>query len=104
MQRMEGYCILYVDDPLQGEVVFRGHFRMSQKFFLDIFYDVRRFNPYFICKKDCTGMVGFSTLQKCIAALRMLCIWSSSLHVMYRMIAYTWPSLRPWSACIGSTG
>jgi hypothetical protein len=21
-QRMEGYCILYVDDPLQGEVVF----------------------------------------------------------------------------------
>jgi hypothetical protein len=30
------------------------------------------FDNYFICKKDCTGMVGFSSLQKCTAALRML--------------------------------
>jgi hypothetical protein len=65
-QRLEGYCIFYadyfVDDPLHGEVVFRRRFRMSRKLFLDIVYVVRRFNNYFICKKDCTGMVGFFSL------------------------------------------
>jgi hypothetical protein len=45
---------------------------MSRKLFLDIFYVVRRFDNYFICKKDCTGMVGFSSYQKCTAALWML--------------------------------
>jgi hypothetical protein len=44
---------------------------MSQKLFLDIVYVVRRFDNYFICKKDYTGMVSFSSLQKC-TALRML--------------------------------
>jgi hypothetical protein len=75
-QRLEGYCILYAkyfrDDPLHGEVVFRRHFRMSRKLFLDIFYVVWLFDNYFISKKDCTGMVGFSSLQKCTDA----CIWS----------------------------
>jgi hypothetical protein len=45
---------------------------MSRKLFLDIVYAVRHFDNFFICKKDCTGMVGFSSLQKCTAALRML--------------------------------
>jgi hypothetical protein len=75
-QRLEGYCIRYADyfadDPLHGEVVFRRRFRMSRKLFLDIVYTVRCFNNYFICKKDCTGMVGFSSFQKCTAALWML--------------------------------
>jgi hypothetical protein len=75
-QRLEDYCILYADyftnDPLHGEVVFRCRFQMSRKLFLDIVYAVRRFDNCFICKKDCTGMVGFSSLQKCTAALRML--------------------------------
>jgi hypothetical protein len=73
---MEGYCILYIDyfadDPLHDEVVFWRHFRMSRKLFLDIVYVVRRFDNYFICKKDCTGMVGFFSLQKCTPALRIL--------------------------------
>jgi hypothetical protein len=75
-QRLEGYCILYAeyfaDDPLHGEVVFRRRFQMSQKLFLDIVYAVWCFDNYFICKKDCIGMVGFSSLQKCTAALRIL--------------------------------
>jgi hypothetical protein len=66
-QRLEGYCILYAehfaDDPLHNEVVFRRCFRMSRKLFLDIVYAIRCFDNYFICKKDCTGMVGFSSLQ-----------------------------------------
>jgi hypothetical protein len=75
-QRLEGYCILYADyfadDPLHDEVILRRHFRMKRKLFLDIVYVVRCFDNYFICKKDCTRMVGFSSLQKCTAALRML--------------------------------
>jgi hypothetical protein len=65
-QRLEGYCILYADyfadDSLHGEVVFRRRFRMSRKLFLDIVYAVQRFDNYFICKKDCTGIVDFSSL------------------------------------------
>jgi hypothetical protein len=45
---------------------------MSRKLFLDIVYAIQRFDNFFIYKKDCTGMVGFSSLQKCTAALRML--------------------------------
>jgi hypothetical protein len=75
-KRLEGYCILYADyftdDPLHGKVVFRHCFRMSRKLFLDIVYAVQRFDNYFICNKDCTSMVGFSSFQKCTAALRML--------------------------------
>jgi hypothetical protein len=71
-QRLEGYYILYADyftdDPLHGEVVFWRHFRISRKLFLDIVYVVRCFDKYFICKKDCTGMIGFSSLQKCTVA------------------------------------
>jgi hypothetical protein len=82
MQRLEGYCILYADyftdDPLHGEVVFWHCFRMSRKLFLNIVYAVQHFENYFICKKDCTGVVDFSSLQKCTAAFRMLAyIWSS---------------------------
>jgi hypothetical protein len=45
---------------------------MIRKLFLNIVYDVQCFDNYFICKKDCTGMVGFSSLKKCTTALRML--------------------------------
>jgi hypothetical protein len=69
---MEGYCILYADNPLHGEVVFRRHFRMSQKLFLKIVYALRDYNSYFRYKLDCTGMAGFSVLQKCTVAMRML--------------------------------
>jgi hypothetical protein len=73
---MEGYCILYVDyfadNPLHGEAVFRRRFRMSRKLFLKIVYARRDYESYFRCKLDCTGMAGFSALQKCTVAMRML--------------------------------
>jgi hypothetical protein len=75
-QRMEGYCILCADyfanNPLHGEAVFRHHFRMSRKLFLKIVYALRGYDSYFRCKLDCTGMAGFSALQKCTVAMRML--------------------------------
>jgi hypothetical protein len=70
MQMLEGYCILYADyfsdNLLHGEVVFWHHFRMSRKLFLDIVYAIRSFDYYFICKKDCTGMIGFSSLLSAV--------------------------------------
>ncbi|KAE8809861.1 hypothetical protein D1007_13450 [Hordeum vulgare] len=45
---------------------------MSRKLFLKIVNAIREFDIYFICKKDCTGTVGFSSLQKCTTAMRML--------------------------------
>jgi hypothetical protein len=71
-QRMEGYCILYADNPLHGEAIFRRRFRMSRKLFLKIVYALRDYDSYFRCKLDCTGMAGFSALQKCTVAMRML--------------------------------
>jgi hypothetical protein len=75
-QRLEGYCILYADyfadNLLHGEAVFRHHFRMSRKLFLKIVYALRDYDSYFRCKLDCTGMAGFSALQKCTVAMRML--------------------------------
>jgi hypothetical protein len=68
---------IFADEPLHGEVVFRCHFWMSWKIFLDIVFAVWRFDNYFICKNNCTGMVGFSSLQKCTAAFADACIWSS---------------------------
>jgi hypothetical protein len=73
---MEGYCILYADyfadSPLQGDAVFRHRFRMSRKLFLKIMYALRDYDSYFRCKLDCIGMAGFSALQKCTVAIRML--------------------------------
>jgi hypothetical protein len=75
-QRMEGYCILYADNfadnPLHSEAVFRHRFRMSGKLFLKIVYALRDYDSYFRCKLDCTSMAGFSALQKCTVAMRML--------------------------------
>jgi hypothetical protein len=45
---------------------------MSRKLFLKIIYALRDYDSYFRCKLDCTGMTGFSALQKCTVAMRML--------------------------------
>ncbi|XP_071678486.1 uncharacterized protein [Lolium perenne] len=73
---MEGYCMLYADyfadDPFHDATVFRHHFRMSRPFFHGIVEALQVYNPYFKCKKDCTGMAEFSLLQKCTTAMRLL--------------------------------
>jgi hypothetical protein len=75
-QRMEGYCMLYADyfadDPVHGDVTFCRRFRMNRKLFLKIVEKLREFDDYFKLKRDCVGTLGFSTLQKCTVALRML--------------------------------
>ena len=75
-QRYEGYCILYsdyfADDPTQDEKVFRRRFRMNRKLFLQIMHAIREFDTYFKLKKDCTGTLGFTSIQKCTMAMRLL--------------------------------
>jgi hypothetical protein len=51
---------------------FRRRFRMSRKLFGRIIEGVRLHDPYFRCKPDATGKLGFSSYQKCKAAIRML--------------------------------
>ena len=98
-QRAEGYCLLYADyfadSPLHDLATFRRRFRMSRDPFNDIVNALRDFDPYFKCKKDCTGMLGFSAIQKCTVAMRLLA---------YGAPAYAWPSPPLLTACTGSAG
>ena len=75
-QRAEGYCLLYADYfadvPLQDAKTFRRRFRMKRELFNEIWLTLWEYDPYFKCKKDCTGMLGFSAIQKCTVAMRLL--------------------------------
>ena len=74
--RVEGYCMLYseyfADAPLHGDKVFWRRYRMGRKLFLRIVNELRAYDNYFRCKKDCTGTLGFTLIQKCMTAMRML--------------------------------
>ena len=74
--RLEGYCMLYsdyfADAPLHGEKTFRRRYWMSRKLFLRIVNSIREFDSYFKCKMDCPGTLGFTSIQKCTTAMRML--------------------------------
>src|SRR5664279_3084215 len=75
-QRMEGHLMLmadyFNDDPTHGPKEFRWRFRMNKDVFMRIVMGVREYADYFKCKVDCTGLVGFSSIQKCTPALRYL--------------------------------
>jgi hypothetical protein len=45
---------------------------MSRRFFGRIIEGVHLHGPYFKCKPDATGKLGFSSYKKCSAAIRML--------------------------------
>ncbi|KAK1610284.1 hypothetical protein QYE76_033957 [Lolium multiflorum] len=74
-QRMEGHTMLHNDyfaDGATHEDNFRRRYRMSKGLFMNILHGVREFDPYFKLKLDVVGVVGFSSIQKCTAAMRML--------------------------------
>ncbi|KAK1631439.1 hypothetical protein QYE76_005754 [Lolium multiflorum] len=45
---------------------------MSRDLFMVILRGVRDYDPYFQCRPDATGALGFTSYQKCSAAIRML--------------------------------
>ncbi|KAK1665945.1 hypothetical protein QYE76_054104 [Lolium multiflorum] len=74
-QRMEGHTMLHNDyfaDGATHEDNFRRRYRMSKGLFMNILHGIREFDPYFKLKLDAVGDVGFSSIQKCTAAMRML--------------------------------
>jgi len=45
---------------------------MARHVFLRLVNACERMNPYFIQTPDCTGLLGLTSLQKCVAAIRIL--------------------------------
>jgi hypothetical protein len=74
--REAGHVHLYADYFHLEEALYRNYFwrrfRMSMKLFGRIIEGVCLHDPYFRCKPDATGKLGFSSYQKCLAAIRML--------------------------------
>ena len=66
------YRDYFADDPVHDELTFRRRFRMNKGLFMKIVFGVREYDDYFTQKKDCTGLRGFSSVQKCTAAMRCL--------------------------------
>ncbi|XP_073362450.1 uncharacterized protein [Aegilops tauschii subsp. strangulata] len=74
--RERGHALLYDDyfsnTPLFKPDKFRRRFRMERHVFNHIREGVVAHDPYFECKTNALGKLGFSSYQKCTAAIRML--------------------------------
>ena len=74
--RERGHALLYADyfanTPLFKPDKFRRRFRMARHVFNRIREGVVAHDPYFECNTDALGKLGFSSYQKCTAAIRML--------------------------------
>ena len=62
----------FAENPVYDERLFRRRFRMRQSLFLHLVQAVEAQDSYFEQRPDCTGKLGLSALQKCVAALRQL--------------------------------
>jgi hypothetical protein len=49
------------DNPTQRLKTFRHCFRMNEELFLKIVHGLRDYEDYFVCKRDCTGLLGFTS-------------------------------------------
>lgn len=67
----KGSADYFTDDPVYNDDHFRRRFRLTQQIFEIIMHTLARHDRYFVQRKDCTGMLGLSSYQKCTAALRM---------------------------------
>ena len=74
--RERGHALLYADyfanTPLFKPDKFRRRFRMARHLFNRIREGVVAHDPYFECKTDALGKLGFSSCQKCTAAIHLL--------------------------------
>ncbi|XP_051211156.1 uncharacterized protein [Lolium perenne] len=74
---VEGHLRLHKDyfdrtNPVFPEKMFRHRYRMSRDMFMIILHGVRDYDPYFQCRPDATGALGFTSYQKYSTAIRML--------------------------------
>ena len=66
------------DPPTYDEATFRRRFRMSKRLFLRIVGDLERDYEHFQQRPDARGMLGFTAIQKCTSALRVLAYGNTS--------------------------
>ena len=63
----------FVESPTYPDPkIFRRRFRMSKRLFLKIVNDLESHDSYFKQKRDARGLQGFTGIQKCTSALRVL--------------------------------
>ncbi|XP_022031419.1 uncharacterized protein LOC110932388 [Helianthus annuus] len=62
----------FSDEPLCNDEIFRRRFRMSRRLFTRIANDLAGLDPFFTQRPDARNYEGFTTLQKCTAAIRQL--------------------------------
>ncbi|XP_022008145.2 uncharacterized protein LOC110907474 [Helianthus annuus] len=62
----------FSDAPLYNADIFQRRFRMSRRLFTRIADDLAELDPFFTQRPDARNYEGFTTLQKCTAAIRQL--------------------------------
>jgi hypothetical protein len=74
--RLEGDFQLFNDyfseNPTYPDFMFCQRFRMRISLFRQIVQDLQDHDKYFIQKRDAAGKLGFSSIQKVTAAMRMM--------------------------------
>nr|XP_051202193.1 uncharacterized protein LOC127315779 [Lolium perenne] len=68
--REAGAMLLDVDYHWRKE--FGRRFRMNKDLFLKIVHGIREYDTYFMAKRDCTGLWGFTSIHKRTNAMRCL--------------------------------
>ena len=68
----------FSEDATFSSQIFRRRFRMNKDLFLRIVYGLSENFPFFQQRRDATGRLGLSALQKCTAAIRMLVYGSAA--------------------------
>jgi hypothetical protein len=66
------YSDYFADNAINTPKEFRRRFRMNKDLFMKIVQGMREYDDFFKYKKDCTGKWGFTSVQKCMAALRCI--------------------------------
>ncbi|XP_042973083.1 uncharacterized protein LOC122304885 [Carya illinoinensis] len=66
------FCSYFTENPIYPSNLFRMRFRMSHPLFLHILNEVEFYEPFFIQKRDNAERLSLSSMQKIIAALRIL--------------------------------
>ncbi|XP_010436701.1 PREDICTED: uncharacterized protein LOC104720508 [Camelina sativa] len=71
----------FSDNPTYNHAMFRRRFRKNKSLFIRIVDTIENGVPYFKQRRDATGRLALSTLQKCIAAIRMMAYGCSAYAV-----------------------
>jgi hypothetical protein len=66
-----------LDDAANTPREFWCYFPINEETFMNIVFGVWEYDDYFMCKPDCTGLYGFSSVQKCTTALRCIAYGAS---------------------------